>query len=333
MPHSSGTDITVLVPTYRRPHDLERCLRALQSQVLSPSQVIVTARRDDAESWDVLRRYREEMPNLLTIPLDRPGLVHALNSGVVRVRTPLVAVTDDDAAPRPDWLQRIVAHFASDERIAGVGGRDWVHRGEFVEDGRAEPVGILPPIGSHVGNHHLGFGPARDVDVIRGANCAYRVAQLRAVGGFDERLRGSGAQAYSEIGVGLRLKKAGWRVVYDPQVAVDHYLGAVFGEDVHRAGRFVAAVQRNEAHNEGLARLEFLRPPLRPVFLAWAVLVGTRANPGVVQALRFLLRDGFRSFERMASATLGYLDAFRRVGFRAHSGPAALLPFEEMEAS
>ncbi|MBD5655945.1 MAG: glycosyltransferase [Candidatus Eremiobacteraeota bacterium] len=331
MPLSNAADIAVLVPTYRRPRDLERCLRALQAQVFHASQILVVARRDDRESWDVLDAFARDMPALQGVVVDSPGLVHALNSGIVRVRTPLLAVTDDDAAPRPDWLKRIVAHFEAEGAVAGVGGRDWIHRGDAIEEGRASVVGKLPSIGSQVGNHHLGFGAARYVDVIKGANCAYRIEPLRAGGGFDERLRGSGAQAYSEIGVGLRLKKAGWRLIYDPRVAVDHYLGIVFGEDVHRAGKFVAAVQRNEAHNEGLARLEFLKPELRPLFIAWALLVGTRANPGLIQGFRFLLRDGWRSLERTLSAALGYLVAFRPVGLRSSTGPPPLIQLSDFE--
>ena len=39
--------ITVLVPTYRRPQDLARCLAALQKQERVPDEVVVVARPDD----------------------------------------------------------------------------------------------------------------------------------------------------------------------------------------------------------------------------------------------------------------------------------------------
>ena len=42
--------ITVLVPTYRRPDDLCRCLDALKTQERPADQVIVTVREDDAET-------------------------------------------------------------------------------------------------------------------------------------------------------------------------------------------------------------------------------------------------------------------------------------------
>ncbi|WP_455777492.1 glycosyltransferase family 2 protein, partial [Burkholderia stabilis] len=39
--------ISVLVPTYRRPADLARCLLALQRQHRLPDEVIVVARPED----------------------------------------------------------------------------------------------------------------------------------------------------------------------------------------------------------------------------------------------------------------------------------------------
>ncbi|ONQ99134.1 glycosyl transferase, partial [Burkholderia cenocepacia] len=39
--------ISVLVPTYRRPADLARCLLALQRQQRLPDEVIVVARPED----------------------------------------------------------------------------------------------------------------------------------------------------------------------------------------------------------------------------------------------------------------------------------------------
>lgn len=39
--------LTVLVPTYRRPDDLSRCLSALLRQQRTPDEIVVVARADD----------------------------------------------------------------------------------------------------------------------------------------------------------------------------------------------------------------------------------------------------------------------------------------------
>ena len=40
---------------------------------------------------------------------------------------------------------------------------------------------------------------------------------------FDERLRGTRAQQRADCAFCLVVKRAGWRLIYDPAVAVDHY--------------------------------------------------------------------------------------------------------------
>ncbi|MDR5671407.1 glycosyltransferase, partial [Burkholderia cenocepacia] len=64
---------------------------------------------------------------LRIVPVDGGGQVAALNKGLDSANGDIVAITDDDAAPRPDWLARIDAVFQADPRVGAVGGRDWVH--------------------------------------------------------------------------------------------------------------------------------------------------------------------------------------------------------------
>ncbi len=120
-----------------------------------------------------------------------------MSAGLEVARGDIVAITDDDAAPHPDWLARIEAYFSTHQGLAGVGGRDVVCHGEHPEGGAREVVGKVQWFGRVIGNHHLGIGRAREVDELKGVNCAYRHAALRRVG-FDERLRGTGAQVHWE---------------------------------------------------------------------------------------------------------------------------------------
>jgi hypothetical protein len=53
------------------------------------------------------------------------------------------------------------------QKIGGVGGRDYMHIGGVLQDGRARVVGKVPLFGKHIGNHHLGFGEPREVDMLK----------------------------------------------------------------------------------------------------------------------------------------------------------------------
>ena len=107
---------------------------------------------------------------------------------------------------------------------------------------------------------------------------------------FDERMRGTGAQVHFEAAFCLTLKRSGWKLLYDPRIAVDHHVAQRFDEDQRNKFNDIAFV--NLVHNETLVLLEYLPSIQRAVFLTWAVLVGTRDSLGFAQWLRFLPIEG-----------------------------------------
>lgn len=295
-------DITVIIPTYRRPKDLARCLEALRKQTRPADEVLVVVRDTDDQTWTFLEAFNSDPLPLRTVTVRVTGQVAAMNAGLDTAQGDIIAFTDDDAAPHTDWLARIEVHFLSDDRVGGVGGRDWVYRGTQLEDGTREVVGRVQWFGRVIGNHHQGVGKAREVDVIKGANSSYRrtaIADLR----FDKRLRGTGSQINNELAFCLALRRANWKLIYDPAVAVDHYPAQRFDED--QRNRFNEIALANIVHNETLALLEHLPPLRRAVFLLWATLIGTREARGFVQWLRFLPGEGSLAGQKMLACLRG----------------------------
>jgi len=280
---------TVLIPTYRRPQDLSRCLAAVRVQTKPADQVIVVVRDTDVKTWQFLARLPASHLPLQTVKVTQPGVVAALNAGLALVDGDIVSITDDDAAPRPDWLERINTYLSADSHIGGVGGRDWIHHDNKLEAVARPIVGKLQWFGRVIGNHHLGVGAAREVDVLKGVNMSFRqkaIAQLR----FDERMRGTGAQVHFEMAFTLALKQAGWKIIYDPHIVVDHYPAQRFDEDQRHNFNEIALI--NLVHNETLILLEHLPPLRRVVFLLWAIFIGTRDSLGLGQWLRFFPSQG-----------------------------------------
>lgn len=287
--------VSVLIPSFRRHLDLARCLSAIAVQTRMAEQVVVVARDEDTETFGELGDWRNKL-QLDIVKVTLPGQVHALNAGLTRCRGDVVVITDDDAAPRPDWLARIEAHFDADEKLGGVGGRDWVHQNDGMETGQRRVVGKVQWFGRVVGHHHLGAGPAREVDILKGANCAFRMSAIGPIG-FNTRLRGAGAQVHNDMVASLALRRAGWRLLYDPQVAVDHYPAARFDRDAR--GIFDAQATSDRAYNFRVALAEISPLPRRLAARAWHYAVGTRDEPGLLNALRMIARrepDGLQKF-------------------------------------
>jgi GT2 family glycosyltransferase len=278
--------VSVVVPTYKRPESLCRCLDALARQDTQPDEILVVARREDKASQQCISERKGEPIRLVPIdvPAGRPGVVKALNAGVKASSGEIVCLTDDDAEARPDWISRILETFATDPRIGAVGGRDWIFQGGWLEDGARSNVGTISWFGRITGNHHLGVGPARDVAVLKGVNLSVRGELIRQVG-FDTRLLGITTEHHWEIGLCLRLLRMGYRIVYDPATAVDHRPQPRVAE----AREFGPRQVRDAAHNETLALLEHLPAWRQPIYLAWAFAIGTSTTPGVAQTIRSLL--------------------------------------------
>lgn len=268
----------------------------------------MVAREDDADTWSALEAFTAGgdpgLP-LRGLPVGTAGLVASLNAGLGAVGEEVVAVTDDDAVPRPDWLARIVAAFASDPALGGVGGRDWVHERGGLDDRRRAQVGEVRWFGRVVGNHHLGAGPAREVDLLKGVNMAFRREALRRVR-IDGRLRGHGSQVHTEVDLCLAVKRAGWRLVYDPAIAVDHFPAARPAGD-HRHESSLARLA-DEVHNETYCLLKWLPWRGKAAVLAYGLVVGTRRAPGLATAIEQTLR-GRRTGAALAACTRARLEA------------------------
>lgn len=279
--------LSVLIPCYKRVDDLRRNLDALRQQERLPDQVVLAVRETDTAIRDFLAGY-DPLPLRVAVATapEVGGFSAAINAGLRHVSGEIVAVTDDDTEAPPDWLRRIEDCFLSDPLIGGVGGRD-VQINE--PDATQSEVGVLKWWGNVVGNHHIGKGGARFVDLIKGCNCAYRTAPFRAVG-FDTRLLGQGMQMNTEVALGLCFRRAGWKIVYDSAIALRHYPGERF--DIDKRGMvFNPEAHFNQAHNRVLSVWEHFGAGQRAVFFAWSLLVGTRLDPGLVQIVRLLPKD------------------------------------------
>jgi glycosyltransferase involved in cell wall biosynthesis len=300
--------ISVIVPTYRRPNDLTRCLEAIKQQARPADELLVVVRDTDAETWTFLEGIDLNSLRLQVLTVRVSGVVAAMNIGLDLASGELVAFTDDDAAPHSDWLERIERYFLSDPRIGGVGGRDWVYHGVQLEDGAREVVGKLQWHGRVIGNHHIGVGYPREVDVLKGVNMSFRRSAIAAQR-FDGRMRGTGAQVHFELEFCLSLRKAGWKLIYDPLIAVDHYRGERFDEDAR--DHFDKIAVFNAVYNETIALLENLSPGRRVIFMLWAILVGTREARGLLQWLRFLSREGHLDGQKLHASMLGRIKGYQ----------------------
>jgi len=276
---ASVVNASVVVPSYRRPEDLTRCLNGLARQVLAPAEAIVVRRADDQLTQAAVSACQHA--GVVDVVVGQPGVLAAMNAGVAAARSEIIAFVDDDAVPRPEWLARLVQHF-DDPKVGGVGGRDVICAG--APEVLTEDVGRITSWGKLIGNHHRGTGKPRDVMVLKAAGMAFRSNALV----LPDGLRGGGAQAHFEVGMSLSARRRGWRLIYDPGALVDHYVAPRFDADRrHRPAR--SAVQ-NAAYNLVTCLLQEA-PELFWRRAAYGLLIGDRRMPGLLRAAAGLVRN------------------------------------------
>jgi GT2 family glycosyltransferase len=255
--------VSVVIATRDRPGALRRTLAELAALPDPPAVVVV----DDASvehagpaveaagaRADVLVRPRREGPV-------------ARNHGVRRVRTPYVALNDDDSWWAPGALEHAAALLDAHPRLAVVAARILVGDEQRVdpicEEMEHSPLATGPT------------GPGTPVLSFMGGAAVVRRDAFLAAGGFEPRLVGGG----EEESLACDLLAAGWELAYVPDVVAHH----------HPAGG-----DKREDRMLGIRNalwLAWRRRPLRPALRWTAHLVrSTRRSPLAPRAYLAALR-------------------------------------------
>lgn len=175
-----GPRISVVIPTFRRPHLLSRCLDAVFEQHLDPGafEVIVVDGGHGADTEAVVDAFRAR-PGAPVLRFVRPRQGHcpavARNAGWRAAYGKIIAFTDDDTIPEPDWLVR--GERALVPELVALCGRISVPRPAGAQGAAGAPAGRDPMT--------RGLEPAGFVT----ANAFVRRSALLTVGGFDERFQ------------------------------------------------------------------------------------------------------------------------------------------------
>lgn len=205
------TAVAVVIATLHRPDDVAGALESIGRLTLPPVEVHVV---DPAVREQT--RVEAERRGAGYAGLPGAGLGAALNRGIALAGdVELIAVTGDDCVVDPDWLDRLVAAFARDERIAIVFGT--------VRSGPCDPeIGFVP--GCALDGETL-VDSLDEIHRLSGTTACMgiRRSAWARLGGFDEAL-GGGTRLRSgeDLDLSLRALRAGFSILQAPDVATEH---------------------------------------------------------------------------------------------------------------
>jgi GT2 family glycosyltransferase len=203
----SAPSISVVVASHERPLRLLWLLNALEEQTLGPDRFEVVVCHDS---------HGDRTPSLLADhPLAATGVLRSVSlppgrnpPGAQRnvawrmARAPLIAFTDDDCRPPPEWL-------------AGALAAAEAHPGAIVQGATRPDPDELGLLHASVHPHTQDIDPP--VDWVQTCNVVYPRAVLERAHGFDERLEGG-----EDTDLAWRARANGAPLVGAPDVLTYH---------------------------------------------------------------------------------------------------------------
>lgn len=249
--------ISIVVITRNRVHIIDTCLRHILAQEGAPFEVIVVDASDYEETEELMARYPQVQ--YLHIENATNQMPRSRNEGIRMASGEVIAFVDDDSLVQPGWLQSLASHYA-DPSVGGAGGLV-LAPGEQPRQGGV--VGRMRPRGTPLGDFTvLTPGPVR-VEHLMGCNMSFLREALVSLGGFDCRYNGSNFREDTDMCV--RVRRAGYGLVYDPKACVVHLYARK--EEYGRDDRIDEAYRFSVAKNTTYFRLKHFFSPLTIVGL------------------------------------------------------------------
>lgn len=228
--------ISIVICTYKGEEELPGCLAAIQDQKWHGNLEIIVV-NDDPNIELVVDTQQPFPVNVLNNKANL-GPAGARNVGIRHARFSLVAFTDDDCRPHPEWLQELAFTINNGDSAVAAGGKTLPQDSSSIVLRYLSHNNPIQPLELEVGGHRSNLsrlisyaqslvqsGTKAKSDIIRpvyslpSANLAVKTAVILDLGMFDEEIEFSGED--QDLCRRLLLKyPAG--IIYNPSAVVYH---------------------------------------------------------------------------------------------------------------
>lgn len=220
----SPIEITLLVCTYNRSHDLREMLETAMVQETDGAfayEVLVV----DNNSTDDTRSVVEEFisrghQNLHYLFENQQGKSYALNTGLNAIRGEIFTICDDDFILPKDWLKNIFSAFNEHPEVSFVSGKvlpawegippSWLTQEHW------SAIAL-----TDYGENEFFSDQNNQICLLA---CSFRTADVKAVGGYNPKLGVTKDQngSIEDLDILMRLWKCGHKGIYLPHIWFYH---------------------------------------------------------------------------------------------------------------
>jgi GT2 family glycosyltransferase len=227
-PAHKEVEVSIVIPVFNQLSFTDACLVSLQAvQEQPPFEVIIV---DDC-STDRTAELVPQIPGIIYLRNEtNSGFIVSCNLGAKKARGKYLVFLNNDTVVKAGWLSALLDTFA-DESQTGIVGSKLVY-----PDGRLQEAGGI--IWQDASGWNYGkfddpqkpeYNYLREVDYCSGAALMIPKALFLSVGGFDPRYEPA---YYEDTDLAFKVRRAGYKVLYQPLSEVIHCEGATGGTDL-----------------------------------------------------------------------------------------------------
>lgn len=227
VPSFDEPQVSIIIPVYNQFEYTYNCIKSIISSVKDVSYEIIIG---DDVSTDKTVEIDKYIKGIHVIRNEK-NLKFLLNcnNAAKYANGEYILFLNNDTEVKDEWLESLVELIESDDSVGMVGSKLIYPNGILQEAG-----GIVWKDGSAWNFGHgqnpddAPFNYVREPDYISGASIMIRSSLWNELGGFDERF----VPAYCEDSdLAFQVRKAGYKVLYQPKSVVVHYEGVSNGTD------------------------------------------------------------------------------------------------------
>lgn len=220
--------VSIVIPNKDHIDDLKKCIASIEtkSRYTNYEFIVVENNSTEEETFRYYQELERECPRAKVVYWEGEGFNYPLinNFGVEHAKGEYILLLNNDTEiVNEDCLEELLGYCMRDD-VGAVGAR------LYYEDGTIQHAGVVVGLGGVAGHAFVGFSHenpgyfgriqmAQNYSAVTAACMMVKKCVFEQVGGLDERY----AIAFNDVDLCMKIREAGYLIVYNPFAELNHY--------------------------------------------------------------------------------------------------------------